>query len=92
MVKKSRVVVLALAAVVGAVVVFGTSGCKKQTEQFRDAPVSDRDRSSAEIYDMPDGFSNFAEKCDRHGNRVYVAFHNDSPYAAIAVVADPTCG
>lgn len=40
---------------------------------------------------MPDGFSNLASKCDGP-NRVYVIFHNDSAYGAVAVVAnDPRC-
>jgi len=64
----------------------------KATEQFHDAPVSGRDRSAAEVYDMPDGFSNFAEKCDHHGNRVVIVFHNNGAYAGVAVVKDPTCG
>ena len=67
------------------------TGCKGN-EWNQDAPVSSRDRSPAEAYDMPDGFSNFASKCDLHGNRVYILFHNSSSYGGIAVVPhDPTC-
>lgn len=79
--------------VVGLALAAALSGCNdKATEQFKDAPVSARDKSAAEVYDMPDGFSNFAEKCDLHGNRVVIVFHNNGAYAGVAVVADPTCG
>lgn len=70
------------------------AGCNSQkaTEQFRDAPrsavVNDQ---SADVIEMPDGFSNLATKCD-HGNRIYVAFHGDSAYASLTAVAhDPSC-
>lgn len=68
------------------------SGCAKFTEPYKDAPRSGHDNGSpADIVRMPDGFSNVATKCD-HGNRVYVAFHNDKAFAAItAVPNDPTC-
>ena len=85
-----------VAAAVVLAVVLGTSACNpfgnKATEPLQDAPIASRDTSAAEVYNMPDGFSNFASKCDHHGNRVYVAFHHDSPYGAITVVKDPTCG
>lgn len=68
------------------------SACSKAVEPFKDAP------GSAVVNDAPmdkvlmsDGFSNVGTKCD-HGNRLYVAFHGDGTYAAIAVVpADVTC-
>jgi hypothetical protein len=45
----------------------------------------------ADVVAFPDGFSNVATKCD-HGNRVYVLYHDASPYGAISVVSgDPTC-
>lgn len=83
------------AAVVGTlfVVSLGAVGCTgKYSEPFRDAPRSNTTNSQpADIIEMPDGFSNAATKCD-HGNRIYIAYHGDSPYAAIAVVPqDPTC-
>jgi len=69
----------------------GCAGEGKFSEQFKDAGVDSRDTSSAEIGTMPDGFSNFATKCN-NGNRVYVLFHNDNPYGGIAVVPnDTTC-
>lgn len=64
----------------------------KATEPFKDAPGSGVvNNSPADKITMPDGFSNVTTKCD-HGNRIYVAFHGDLGYAAIAVVPqDPTC-
>ena len=38
------------------------------------------------------GFNNFAEKCDDHGNRVFVIFHKDSAYGSVFAMKDPTCG
>lgn len=68
------------------------SGCSKFTEPFKDAPRSHVDNGQpADLIRMPDGFSNAATKCD-HGNRIYIAYHGDSGYAAIAVVPnDPSC-
>ncbi|TDD37834.1 hypothetical protein E1287_07180 [Actinomadura sp. KC06] len=68
------------------------SGCAKMTEPFNDAPIKSKDDSAAEVYSMPDGFSNVATKCDRHGNRIYVVYHGDNPYGALNVVPqDPSC-
>jgi PBP1b-binding outer membrane lipoprotein LpoB len=70
----------------------GCGGMQKVTEPYNDAPRSNvQNGNAADIATFPDGFSNISTKCD-HGNRVYVAFHGDSAYAAIAVVPqDPTC-
>ncbi|MCM1977173.1 hypothetical protein [Streptomyces sp. G1] len=87
---RNRVV---LAAAVAAVLLTVLSGCnEKHSEPFKDAPRSGTDNGApADVIRMPDGFSNAATKCD-HGNRLYIAYHGDSPYAAVAVVAqDPTC-
>ena len=68
------------------------AGCGKIREPYKDAPVTNvlNDKPADKIT-MPDGFSNLTTKCD-HGNRIYVAFHGDSAYTAIAVVPlDPTC-
>lgn len=81
---------LKFAAVIAAVVL-ALTGCGKVTEPYKDAPRGTQNSGAADTIAMPDGFSNVATKCD-HGNRVYVAFHGDSPYASLAVVAnDPTC-
>lgn len=87
-----RAVTLIVAALTSFAVLFGTSACtQKQQEQFQDAPTGARDTSAVEVYDNADGYSNWSEKCDRHGNRVFVAFHNDGAYAAITAIKDPTC-
>ena len=82
----------AIAAATAATTLALLTGCAKYTEPFKDAPRSGNDNGApADLIRMPDGFSNAATKCD-HGNRLYVAFHGDSKYAAITVVpADPTC-
>lgn len=82
-----------IAGIVGITILILTAcSVGKTTEPFKDAPRSGTSNTEpADTITMPDGFSNVATKCD-HGNRVYVAFHGDSPYAAIAVVPnDPTC-
>jgi len=79
--------------IVGILAVALSTSCgAKAKEPFNDAPRSGTENTeSADIIVMPDGFSNAATKCD-HGNRLYVLFHSDSPYGAIAVVPnDPTC-
>lgn len=75
-----------------AVLLSGAAACGgKYTEPFRDAHVAHRNSGPAEVGTMPDGFSNWADKCDGHGHRVFVAYHGDNHYGAIAVVDDPTC-
>lgn len=72
------------------------------SEWGNDAPVSTRESGNAadtipaEIYNMPDGFSNVATKCDKYGNRMYTIYHganlNSSPYGAVEVIPnDPSC-
>lgn len=78
---------------VAATLVATLTGCGtgKISEPFRDAPRGATNSAPADVIEMPDGFSNVATKCD-HGNRVYVIFKSDSPYGALAVVAqDPKC-
>ena len=72
-----------------AVAVLLTAGACDATG---DAPVSgDADRSPAKQFQMPDGFSNFAAKCDGP-NMVYTLYHGAGAYGGIAVVAnDPRC-
>lgn len=87
MIKKSAAALAAL-----AVAALLLTGCSKFEEPYKDAPRSGNDNGkAADLVRMPDGFSNLGTKCD-HGNRIYVAYHGDSAYAGIAVVAaDPTC-
>ena len=74
-------------AILIAVIVFLVAGCSgKYTEPYKDAPRSGvTNDDAAETITFPDGFNNLATKCD-HGNRVYVTYHSDSPYGAVAVV------
>lgn len=83
---------IALSAAGVAMIGLTAVGCAKYTEPFKDAPRSGVDNGKpADVIRMPDGFSNAATKCD-HGNRVYVLYHGDEKYGAIAVVSnDPTC-
>lgn len=80
------------AAASAATLALGLAGCAKAMEHYNDAPrASTVNREECEVIAMPDGFSNSCTKCD-HGNRIYQAFHDDGPYAAMAVVPqDPTC-
>lgn len=84
----------AIAAAVAAIAALGLLvGCdNKFTEPFKDAPRSGHDNGDPmDVVRMSDGFTNVGTKCD-HGNRIYVGYHGDHAYAAIAVVAqDPTC-
>lgn len=70
----------------------------KYVEPFRDAPRTNySDTGAAEVVEMPDGFSNAATKCLHNdkgqltGLRITTAYHGDNKYAAVSVVADPTC-
>lgn len=78
-----------------AVAVFATltaCGAGKVTEPFKDAPRGAINGEPADIFRMPDGFSNFAAKCDGT-TRVYVLFKGDSAYGGIAVSPNhPACG
>lgn len=81
----------AIVAVALALVLLASCGTDKATEQFKDAPRGQYDKTTANVMAFPDGFSNVAHKCDGP-NMVYVAFHGDSGYAAVAVVPDdPRC-
>lgn len=75
------------------VAMLALAGCgNKGLQQFQDAPRTGVvNKAPVDLVNMPDGFSNLGTKCD-HGNRLYVAFHGDSAYGSIFVVAhDPTC-
>ena len=69
-----------------ATVLLSANSCEKAAEPFHDAPRGKQTNDSpADVIEMPDGFNNLATKCD-HGNRIYVTYHADSPYGAVAVV------
>jgi hypothetical protein len=88
---RTRITAAAIAAV--AALGLTLAGCSgKFTEPFKDAPRSGHDNGDPmDVIRMSDGFTNVGTKCD-HGNRIYVGYHGDHAYAAIAVVPqDPTC-
>ena len=84
----------AITAAVLALSVATLTGCGlggKVTEPYQDASIGNRNNEPADVGTMPDGFSNYASKCDRPGIRVYVIFKGDYPYGALSPIADPTC-
>ncbi len=91
MTRKTRIGTLAAAGVL-ALALAGCDWGDKVAEPYQDAKRSGNTNSTpADVIEMPDGFSNLAAKCDGP-NRVYVAFHGDSAYGAMAVVPnDPRC-
>lgn len=87
-----KIIILGAVVAVAAFTLTGCDALAKYTEPFKDAPRSaNEDNSAARVITMPDGFSNLATKCV-DGMRYTVAYHGDSTYGAINVVADPKCG
>lgn len=83
--------VVALVAAVFLMIGAGVlTGCgEKFSEPFKDAPRSHQDSGNpTDVIRFADGFSNVGTSCDKDGNRIYVAYHGDSPYAAIFVLED----
>jgi hypothetical protein len=87
-----RFLTAALAAGTAIIALLATGGCAKITEPFNDARVAHKYGNPADVYSMPDGFNNFSEKCDAHGNRVFVIYHGDAAYGSVFAMKDPTCG
>lgn len=90
---RTRIRYIAAAVGVTVAIGFGATACSnKYTQPFKDAPRSGQDNGAPmDVIRMSDGFSNVGAKCDGP-NRVYVAYHGDSKYASLAVVAnDPRC-
>jgi hypothetical protein len=80
-----------LAALMILVLAGCNSGFGKITEPYKDAPRGATNNQSADIITMPDGFNNVSAKCDGP-NRVYVVYHSNSAYGAVAVAPnDPRC-
>ena len=80
-------------ALSGLALVTGVAACSNKAQQvYNDAPrTQDENDSPATVGNMPDGFSNWARKCDGP-NMVYALYHGDSAYGAIAVAGnDPRC-
>lgn len=82
---KYAVVMLLVVVVIGFILVISGCSVSKQTEPFKDSPRGSTNDGKADTITFPDGFNNVATKCD-HGNRVYVTYHHDAPYGALAVV------
>jgi hypothetical protein len=80
------------AIILGTVVLaLSVSACSSFAEPWNDAPVDHKDDGPAVIHSMPDGFANFASKCDGYGHRVFTTRGGDSAGKAIAVIDDPKC-
>ncbi|MGW1673269.1 hypothetical protein [Streptomyces sp. NPDC002324] len=73
-----------------AIAALSLSACSAVTEQWNDAPVQYKDDGPAVIHSMPDGFANFASKCDGFGHRVFTTRGGESG-KSVAVMADPKC-
>jgi hypothetical protein len=58
------------AAITAAGALLALSACSRLTEQWNDAPIDHKVDRPAIVYSMPDGFANYAEKCDEFGNLV----------------------
>lgn len=79
-----------IAIIVAAASLAGCGGAKV-SEPYKDAVRGTQNTQYADTGTMPDGFSNYATKCDRPGIRIYVLFKADAPYGSIAAIADPKC-
>lgn len=89
--KKSAIIGIIVLPVICLTTASSCDGTSKIVEPYDDASVSKHLTGPAEVGSMPDGFNNWAGKCDDHGHRVFTTFHSDSPYAGIAVISDPSC-
>lgn len=84
-----RRAVLALGAALSIAVL--STGCSRFGEEWNDAPIQYKDDAPARVHSMPDGFANFADKCDGFGHRVFTTRGGDSGGKAVAVINDPKC-
>jgi len=92
--KPLRPTVLMLGLLAGVVLLSScdwTGGDSKYSQHNNDAPTAKGNHDKADVGYMPDGFSNYATKCDRSGIRVYVLFHEDGAFGSISTIADPAC-
>lgn len=89
--KKSTLVLIGAAITASVLLTAGSCDTGKGLQPYQDAKVSSVNEAPALQGTMPDGFSNFAAKCDGP-NMVYVIYHADSAYGSIDVVPnDPRC-
>lgn len=88
--RRKSVGIAAVAAVGAGLFLTAGTGCEAMVEEWNDAPVIKKYDHGAEVYSMPDGFANFASKCDVHGNRVFTE-KIDTGRAIAVVPNDPSC-
>ena len=65
---RNKKIAAAVMATVGGLLTLGA--CSSMTEPWNDAPIDHKVDRPAIVYSMPDGFANYAEKCDELGNLV----------------------
>lgn len=83
--------IITTATIVASAALLTGCGSSKLSEPFNDADRGARIDGPADVGTMPDGFGNWAAKCDGT-TRVYTLYHADSPYGGIAVSPnDPKC-
>lgn len=78
-------------AIAGLTGLAGCSSSSKVQQPLNDAAVTKQLEGPGEVGWGADGFSNWFEKCDDHGHRVFVLFHNDGEYGSVSAIDDPSC-
>lgn len=79
---------IAATLLVGGGIALGTS-CSSMTEQFNDAPLKYKNDAPAAVFSMPDGFANFAEKCDKSGNLILTTRDGNGGGKDVAILHVP---
>ncbi|WP_432112766.1 hypothetical protein [Streptomyces sp. S1] len=82
---KKKIVAAGLAAGVLALV----TGCSSFAEPYNDAPLQRKNDSPAVVGSMPDGFANWAEKCDNSGNLIVTTRDGQGGGKAVAMLHLP---
>jgi len=79
-------------SVAAIALVFAIAGCGGDETKDADKSGQTVDRSAAEVIAFPDKFRNVANKCDKHGHRVYSSSSgNSGTYPNLFVIDDPSC-
>jgi hypothetical protein len=78
----------AIIAGIGAAIILGVSGCASLTEPWNDAPIHHKFDDPANVGSMPDGYANFAEKCDESGHLILTTRGADGAGKDVAVITD----
>lgn len=89
---RTTAVLVGTVAILGLALVTTLGACSNKASQvYNDSPrTATQNSAPATVGNMPDGFSNWARKCDGD-NMVYVLYHGDSAYGSISVVPDSRC-